>query len=130
MTEESRRRLRGLAERDAVQGDIVSVVENLDKRLRRLEKSFPGTPGQGAGTLAFYDNDGILDASVGGVRTIVSENNVSNPPTNAQLDTAFGQPEDLGDGFIGVVFDNGGTTAVWLCVVALTTWQYERLSTA
>ena len=55
---------------------------------------------------------------------------VSSPPTDAELDTAFGQPGTLGDGFIGILDDNDAGTTVWLCVAMNSLWWYEQLTKA
>lgn len=59
-----------------------------------------------------------------------SGNNVSNPPTDAQLDTAFGQPADLRWGFMGLVDDNDADATVWLVATNGTSWWYEQLTKA
>jgi hypothetical protein len=59
-----------------------------------------------------------------------ADDNVSNPPTNAELDTAFGTPAAVGDGFVGVLDDAGGSASVWLCVSDGTEWWYEGLTKA
>ena len=59
-----------------------------------------------------------------------SDNNVSYPPTDAQLDAAFGTPAAVGDGFVGVLDDNGAGTDVYLCVSDGTLWWYETLAQA
>lgn len=46
--------------------------------------------------------------------------NVSNPPTIAQLNAAFGTAADLFDGFTAKVNDNGAGTAVYLAVISRT----------
>lgn len=56
--------------------------------------------------------------------------NVASPPTDAELDTAFGQPSGLGDGFTGLLDDNGAGTTVWLCYVINNAWWYEQLTKA
>ena len=57
--------------------------------------------------------------------------NVSNPPTEAELTSAFGNsPVQLGSGFIGLVDDAGAETSVWLCLTSGTTWWYESLTKA
>ncbi len=56
--------------------------------------------------------------------------NVSNPPTDAQLDTAFGIAANLYDGFTGLVDDAGAGTTVWLCIVKNSKWWYEQLTAA
>lgn len=53
--------------------------------------------------------------------------NVSNPPTDGELDTAFGT---VYDGFIGLVDDNAGGTAVWFCAYVNSKWWYELLTAA
>lgn len=63
-------------------------------------------------------------------RLSVVTDNVSNPPTDAELDTAFGQPAALGEGYGGIVDDNGAGANVWLCYVAGTAWWYEALTRA
>ena len=55
---------------------------------------------------------------------------VASPPTDAELDTAFGQPGTLGDGFVGVLDDAGAGTTVWLCVAMNSAWWYEELTKA
>jgi len=56
----------------------------------------------------------------------LSEDNVSNPPTDAQLDSAFGT---VFDGFVGLVYDGAGTT-VWLCVYLASAWWTVELTEA
>jgi len=61
---------------------------------------------------------------VGGLRTKYSEANVSDPPTDAELDSAFGTPTTVGSGFVGVLDDNSDDTDVWLCYTSDTSWFY------
>lgn len=56
---------------------------------------------------------GIVNASAG-VRTKVSVANVSNPPTNAELVSAFGAAATVGSGFVGIVNDNNAATNEWI----------------
>lgn len=58
---------------------------------------------------------GLLNAN-GGVVTAFSTDDVTNPPTDAELDTAFGTPTSLADGFIGILDDNALGANVYLCV--------------
>lgn len=60
----------------------------------------------------------------------VSIANVSNPPTDAELDTAFGTPAEVGAGFLALVDDNGVDTTVWLVGSSGTSWWYEGLTKA
>lgn len=56
--------------------------------------------------------------------------NVSNPPTDAELDSAFGTPATVGKGFTVVVDDNGGDTNVYLVTTNGTSWWYASLTKA
>jgi hypothetical protein len=59
-----------------------------------------------------------------GLRTIVSTANTANPPTDAELDSAFGAPATLGAGFVGILNDNNGGTNEYLCWADGTNWFY------
>ncbi len=50
--------------------------------------------------------------------------NVSNPPTNAQLNSAFGQPSQVGAGFIATLDDNGTHTNEYLVWSDGSNWWY------
>ncbi len=63
-----------------------------------------------------YKNGGWSAVSTGGYST----DNISTPPTDAELDTAFGDPSDLTPGFIGVV-DDGGAGAEATTYICWTT---------
>ncbi len=77
---------------------------------------------------------GGIGAATGGHQHILkaptSTDNVASPPTDAELDTAFGEPALLGDGFFGLLDDNGAGTTVWLCYVINLAWWYEQLTKA
>ena len=60
----------------------------------------------------------------GGFLSKISTNNISNPPTEAELNTAFGAAATVGAGFIGIVNDAGGGTKEYLCWSDGTTWFY------
>jgi hypothetical protein len=64
------------------------------------------------------------------VRRMISNANVSNPPTDSELDVAFGNAAGLGDGFMGLVNDGGAGSTVWLCFVVDGSWWYEALTEA
>lgn len=57
---------------------------------------------------------GVLSATVGGIKTKLSTANTSNPPTNAELISAFGAAATTGAGFVGVVDDNAAHTNEYL----------------
>jgi len=58
-------------------------------------------------------NDGIVNASSASVRVKTSSANVSAPPTDAELDSAFGDPTTLGSGFKAILDDNGDGVTVY-----------------
>lgn len=59
-----------------------------------------------------------------------SDANVSNPPTDAELDSAFGTPASVGDGFAAIVDDNGADTAVWFVASNGTSWWTVAMTKA
>lgn len=56
---------------------------------------------------------GILNCSAG-ITTKVSIANTSNPPTNAEVVSAFGAAATVGSGFIGIIDDNDAHTNEYL----------------
>jgi len=78
----------------------------------------------------YYNTDGATAwqfiGGASGIFATTSVDNVSNPPTDAELDTAFGTPAALGAGFIGILDDNSGDTDVWLCYTSDTSWYYLK----
>jgi len=59
-----------------------------------------------------------------GINTKTSTDDVTDPPTDAELDSAFGTPAALGAGFIGILDDNSADTDVWMCYTSDTSWYY------
>ena len=47
-------------------------------------------------------------------RTRISTDNISNPPTDAEIDAAFDTPANLPSGFIGIIDDAGGSTVSYM----------------
>lgn len=61
----------------------------------------------------------------------VSTANVSNPPTDAELDSEFGAPADVGAGAVFVLDDNGGGSNVYLVLsLGANGWWFEALTQA
>lgn len=56
--------------------------------------------------------------------------NVSNPPTDAELDAEFGTPAVLGDGFVVFIDDNDAGALYWLVATVNGAWAYEQLNLA
>jgi len=55
---------------------------------------------------------------------------VSNPPTDAELDAAFGTPAAVGAGFTVLIDDAGGDANDYLVVSNGTSWWYATLTKA
>lgn len=61
----------------------------------------------------------------------LSTNDVTNPPSDAELDAAFGDAASLAlDPYIAIIDDAGATTTVWLCVATNGAWFYTQLTKA
>lgn len=72
----------------------------------------------------------IMDEAASTSRIILdfSTDNISIPPTDAQIRTAFG---DRPVGFIGFIIDRGGSGTVFLCIRSQQdNWWYERYTKA
>lgn len=63
-------------------------------------------------------------------RATYSDDSVSDPPTDAELDSAFGAPATLGAGFIGLLDDDGADTDVYLVATNGTSWFFTALTKA
>lgn len=60
----------------------------------------------------------------------LSHVNVSNPPTDAELDAAFGTPRQAGAGFNILINDNGADTNYYRVSSDGTSWWYDTLTKA
>lgn len=87
-------------------------------------KSSDGSAGVSGTVAGSTFKDGLLTTAVSGVKLTVSTADVSSPPTDAELDSAFGTPATVGAGFIGIVNDNNTGTAEYLCWSDGTNWFY------
>ena len=66
---------------------------------------------------------------VGGLLIPVSSSDVSNPPTDAELDALFGQPATLGSGYLAVVTDTNSANG-YICISDGTNWWKIIISKA
>jgi hypothetical protein len=69
----------------------------------------------------------VVDETVkaaAGIITVNSENDVTDPPTQAEMDTAFGAGAAANDGMIGIINDAGAGANCWLCVNTNGAWYY------
>lgn len=57
-----------------------------------------------------------------------SANDVANPPTEAEMTTAFGTPATRGAGWMGVIWDGGAGANFYLCVSNGANWSQVALT--
>ena len=62
--------------------------------------------------------------ATGGLNLPQSVADVSDPPTDAELDVAFGTPATLGRGFMATIDDNDGDLKNWLVWTSDASWYY------
>ena len=73
----------------------------------------------------------VVTAVSGGSGVLqVSTANISTPPTDAELDSAFGTPATVGTGFHAAVNDNGAGTAVYLVMSDGSNWWFTAMTKA
>jgi hypothetical protein len=84
-----------------------------------------------------WNNYGALLKDGSGTRTEMQDgidrfpvftDDVSNPPTDAELDSAIGTPADKGAGYKAIVDDNGAGANVYLVVSDGTNWWHQALT--
>ena len=75
---------------------------------------------------------GILQdlANDGTVKIKLSTADVSNPPTDAELDSEFGTPATVGAGYLALLDDNAGGANVYLVISDGTNWWHQALTKA
>lgn len=62
--------------------------------------------------------------AIGGILTAYDVSDVTDPPSQAEMDAAFGAGSSALNGMIGVINDADGGTNVFLCVCANDAWYY------
>ena len=111
---------------DSLYREMIRRISELERRIERfeaLERVTTGTPADIA----------ALDTRIDALETYqmpTSDANVSNPPTDAELDAAFGQPAVVGDGYIAFVDDAGASAQVWLVTSDGGAWWHGQLTKA
>jgi hypothetical protein len=60
----------------------------------------------------------------------VYTDDVSDPPTDAELDAAIGTPATVGAGFIAIMDDNGAGAALYIVASDGTNWWHAALTKA
>lgn len=116
---------------------MASIVIDPDYGVDAPEITTPATPTSGRRRLyakadGWYDKDDVgaetglafADHNHGtdGVVTQHSTADVSNPPTDAELDSVFGTPAAVGAGFLAGIDDNGADTNFYLVYSTGTSW--------
>lgn len=66
----------------------------------------------------------------GGLSTLQSVANYSDPPTDAELDAAFGTPATLGRGFVALLDDNDADTDSYIVWTSDASWYYIKATKA
>lgn len=102
-----------LALQDAAGANKLSITDSDDAEVVAIDSD---------GNAQF---DGTVQGD-GGLRTKVATDNVSDPPTDAELDSAFGTPATVGAGFVGVLDDNDDATDVYICYTDGSAWFYVK----
>lgn len=74
--------------------------------------------------------DGLGGMAWGNTINAYSTDNVSNPLTLAQINSIFGYPYDVGNGFVGIIDDNGEGINFYMCVAMGNNWWYTALTKA
>ena len=79
--------------------------------------------------LLFYDGTNWSDLAPR-PRLQRATDDVSSPPSDAELDTAFGEPAAVGDGFLAVLDDNDADSAMYIVASNGTSWWYAAMTKA
>ena len=66
--------------------------------------------------------NGTATVNAGVTKLTVQTTDVSNPPTDAELDSAFGTPATVGAGWSTYIDDNGGGANFYTVVSDGTNW--------
>lgn len=118
--------------------------------LAKIQASHDGTGDDERGDLIFYTNSGAqgdspterlrldgfgravfsgrVNASAGGLQVETAVTDTANPPTQAEMVTAFGSAVNAGTGFIGYLNDAGGGTNTYLVMCDGTNYFYQLLT--
>lgn len=98
------------------------------------QSSTPSNPDSGNRRL-YPKSGGWYELDSGGnerkvIAIATDTTNISNPPTDAELDSAFGTPATVGTDFVGIVDDNDADSAVYLVYSNGTSWWYVAMTKA
>lgn len=79
--------------------------------------------------MLYYDGTNWADVAPAPA-LVLDTTDVSNPPTDAELDAAYGTPATVGAGFMRLLDDAGGDANVYVVVSNGTSWWYTALTKA
>lgn len=113
----------------------LSEAEDINSVQFQEQASAPATPASGymqmyadnAGN-AHVKNDAGIAKSISSLNVSVAD--VTNPPTDAELDSAFGTPATVGAGYAAILNDANGDANNYLVVSNGTSWWYVALTKA
>jgi len=121
-----------------VEGNTLTTIGKVgdtilgDGTLRILRPDTDGKIDLGTNTIGFNDiyAIGTCNLTEGALRLNVDTTDVADPPTDANLDSAFGTPATVGSGFVAFLDDNNLDTDFWLVASNGTSWYYTQLTKA
>ncbi len=105
-------------------GRILSVDKSGEPQFRISETAFTNYTDfevNSSGELKIDPTGSLLEVD-GDIKQTVHTDNVSNPPTDAELDTIFGTPATVGAGFTAYIDDNNADTNFYQIVSNGTSW--------
>jgi len=108
-------------------GDV-TITSVADNEVLAYDSTAVGWINQTAAEAGLATDDHIHGAE--GVIPLVADDDVTNPPTDAELDTAFGAPATVGAGFVGILDDNGAGATVYICASDGANWWYAAMTKA
>ncbi len=100
---------------EVIATDVGSGTEDGELVIKLMEG------GAAAAERARLGADGLLTVT-GNAKQKVNADDVSNPPTDAELDAIFGTPATVGDGFNAYIDDAGGGANFYHVVASGTNW--------
>jgi len=102
--------------------DSIANVLTLGAGLTGLDYQITFNGETNDGTLTYKEDEDSWSLSGEGISQTVHTDDVSNPPTDAELDTVFGTPATVGAGFTAYIDDNGGGANFYQVVSDGTNW--------
>jgi hypothetical protein len=105
---------------------MVRKITEQGRAVERLEANERVTTGTATDITAIDARIDVLET----YQIPTSDANTANPPTDAQLDAAFGTPAAVGDGYLALLDDAGTGNAVYLVASDGTNWWHLLMTKA